>query len=279
VTGRLAGKVAVITGGASGIGAATARRFVAEGAQVVLGDVQDDTGAALARELGSAAVFTHLDVANEDDVAAAVDLAVSTYGRLDVMFNNAGIIGAVGSIARSRMVDVDRTIAVILRGTFLGMKHATRVMLPRGHGSIISTTSPGGIQGGLGPHAYSAAKAGVVGLTRSVAAELRRHRIRVNAIAPGAVVSAMTADLVTGDATDLAGAGAAMAAPDDVAGRPGLPEDIAAGVVFLAGDESVFVTGSTMLVDGGATYANGPSPMATAGFAEPAGIFEAGRRS
>jgi NAD(P)-dependent dehydrogenase (short-subunit alcohol dehydrogenase family) len=205
VSGRLAGKVAIVTGGASGIGAGTVRRFVAEGASVVIADLQP-AGQLLARELGDATSFRATDVAVEEDVAAVVDHAVERFGRLDVMFNNAGIIGAVGSIAKSRMDDVDRTFAVLLRGTYLGMKHAARVMKPQRSGVILSTTSPGGLHGGLGPHAYSAAKAGIVGLTQSVAAELRRHHVRVVAIAPGAVVSAMTADLVTGDPTDLAGA-------------------------------------------------------------------------
>jgi len=279
VTGRLAGKVAVVTGGASGIGEGTVRRFVAEGARVVVADVQDERGAALVAELGDATVFCHVDVAIEDDVAAAVDLAVSRFGRLDVMFNNAGILGAVGSITTARMEDVDRTFGVILRGAFLGMKHAARVMVPQGSGSIISTTSPGGLRGGIGPHAYSGAKAGVIGLTQSVAAELRYHQVRVNAIAPGAVVSAMTADLVTGNASDLAGTLAALAAPNDVAGRPGLPEDIAAGVLFLACDESTFVTGSTLMVDGGVSYADGSADMSRGAFAAPQGILEGGRRS
>jgi len=278
MTGRLQGKVAVITGAASGIGAATARRFVHEGALVLVADVQDDAGRTLVEELGAAARFAHVDVALEEDVAAAVDLAVAEFGRLDVMFNNAGIFGATGSIARSRMDDVDRTIAVILRGAFLGMKHAARVMIPQESGSILSTTSPGGIQGGLGPHAYSAAKAGVIGLTQSVAAELRHYRIRVNAIAPGAVVSAMTADIVTGDASDLAGATEGLRGID-VAGRPGIPEDIAAGALYLASDEAVFVTGSTLMVDGGVTFANGPSPFATGDNVEPSAHHEAGRRS
>lgn len=279
VSGRLQGKVAVVTGAASGIGEGTVRRLVAEGARVVVADVQDERGAALVSELGESTVFCHCDVAVEADVAAAVDLAVDRFGRLDVMFNNAGILGAVGSIAKARMDDVDRTFGVILRGAFLGMKHAARVMIPQGSGSIISTTSPGALRGGIGPHAYSGAKAGIIGLTQSVAAELRFHQIRVNALAPGAVVSAMTADLVTGDPDDMAGTLAALAAPNDVAGRPGLPEDIAAAVVFLASDESVFVTGSTMLVDGGVSFADGPATMATGDFAEPQGILEAGRRS
>lgn len=276
VTGRITGKVAIITGGASGIGAATARRFVAEGARVVVADVQEDAGKVLAGELGETARFTRANVADEDDVTALVEYAVSEFGQLDIMFNNAGIIGAVGSIAKCRMSDVDRTFAVILRGTFLGMKHAARVMKPRRSGVILSTASPGGLHGGLGPHAYSAAKAGIVGLTRSVAAELRHDGIRVNAIAPGAVVSAMTADLVLNDPTDLAGVTKALSADGD---RPGMPEDIAASALYLASDEAKFVTGSVHMIDGGLTYASGPSAFARGDHEEPAGILEAGKRS
>jgi NAD(P)-dependent dehydrogenase (short-subunit alcohol dehydrogenase family) len=152
-------------------------------------------------------------------------------------------------------------------------------MIPARSGVIISTTSPGGLHGGLGPHAYSAAKAGIVGLTQSVAAELRRHRIRVNAIAPGATVSAMTADLTTGNPADLIGAAAAMSTDSDVAGRPGMPEDVAAGVAYLASDDAVFVTGSTLMVDGGATYASGPSPFATDQWDGSLAVLEGGRRA
>ena len=275
--GRLVGKVALITGGASGIGAATVRRFVAEGASVVIADVQVPEGSVLAGELGSRARFTRTDVTREDDVKSAVDLAVSEFGQLDVMFNNAGIMGALGPIALSRMDDVDLTFAVILRGTFLGMKHAARVMVPRGQGVILSTSSPAGVVGGLGAHAYSAAKAGVIGLTQSVAAELRRKGVRVNCIVPGAIVTAMTADITTGDPQDIAGATDAMKA-DSLMDRPGLPEDIAAGALYLASDEAAFVTGHTLAIDAGMTSAIGPSPFARGRYKEPIGILEGGRR-
>ena len=155
--------------------------------------------------------FARADVTDEDDVRAAVEVAEADFGRLDVMFNNAGIIGAVGSIAKLDMADVDRTIAVILRGTLLGMKHAAAAMIPQGSGVILSTSSPAGVVGGVGAHVYSAAKAAVLGLTRSVAAELRPHHIRVNSIVPGATVTAMTAEILTGGAGDLDGAHEALA--------------------------------------------------------------------
>lgn len=144
--GRLEGRVAVITGAASGIGEGTVRRFIQEGAKVIIADVQDAPGAALAKELGSATRFVHTDVTSEDDVARAIDLAVSEFGQLDIMFNNAGIVGAVGRIADTNSDQWDRTVAILMRGIFLGMKHASRVMVPRQSGVILSTSSTAGIQ-------------------------------------------------------------------------------------------------------------------------------------
>ena len=273
--GRLEGRVAVITGAGSGIGAGTAERFVAEGARVVVADVQGAAADGVAARLGEAAVAVRCDVSEESDVARAVDTAVERFGRLDVMFNNAGIIGATGPVATSIMADVDLTFAVILRGTFLGMKHAARVMEPAGRGVILSTSSPAGLVGGLGAHAYGAAKAGIIGLTRSVAAELRPKGIRVNAIVPGAVVSAMTADIVVGDPADLDGATEVLQ-KSALMSRPGLPSDIAAGALYLASDDAAFVTGTTLVIDGGLVEAPGDSPYPKG---EPVGMLEAGRRS
>jgi NAD(P)-dependent dehydrogenase (short-subunit alcohol dehydrogenase family) len=276
--GRLTGRVAVVTGGASGIGAATVRRFASEGARVVIADVQDDAGESLAKELGHEALFVHCDVSREEDLAGLVDTAVATSGSLDVFYANAGVMGALGPIARTRTEDADFTIAVNLRGVLLSMKHAARVMQPRGSGVILATSSPAGVVGGVGAHTYSATKAGIIGLVQSVAAELRPSGVRVNAIVPGAIVSAMTADILTGDAADIEQARSVLA---DVAQttRPGLPEDIAAAAAFLASDDAAFITGSTFHVDGGYTHAPGDSPFATGQWAEPTGMFEAGRRS
>ncbi|WP_408898189.1 SDR family oxidoreductase [Nocardioides sp. R1-1] len=275
--GRLAGKVAVVTGGASGIGAGTVRAFHAEGASVVVADLQVAAGEAIAAELGERVVFRRTDVTDETSVSAAVDAAVDTFGRLDVMFNNAGIIGAVGPIDRTRMEDADLTIAVNLRGVLLGMKHAARVMKPQRSGVIISTSSPAGVMGGVGAHVYSAVKAGIIGLSHSVAAELRAFGVRANVVIPGAVVSQMTADLVAGDASDLAGAEAALDRSRYM-GRPLQPADVAAGVVYLASDEAALVTGIVLPIDAGMTGAGGPSPMADEKYAGQAGRREAGRR-
>lgn len=277
-SGRLAGKVAVITGGGSGIGAGTARRFVAEGARVVIADVQVDAAHTLADELGNEATAIHTDVTDEDQVAAAIDRAIGRWGRLDVMFNNAGIMGAVGPIAKTRISDVDLTLAVNLRSAIIGMKHAARVMIPQGSGVILTTSSPAAKIGGVGPHAYSATKAGVIGLTQSVAAELRPHGIRANVIIPGAVVSAMTADLVGGGAHDLAGAHDALSRTA-LMGRPLRPDDIAAAAVYLASDDAAFVTGIALPVDAGMIHAPGASPFATGRHSEPAAILQAGGRS
>ncbi|WP_433474222.1 SDR family oxidoreductase [Spirillospora sp. CA-142024] len=278
MSGRLAGKVAVITGGASGIGEGTARRFHAEGACVVIADVQEGPGAALAAELGDGALFRRTDVTREEDVAALVDTAVEVFGGLDVMFNNAGVMGALGPIDRTRLADADLTIAVDLRGVLCGMKHAARVMKPRRSGSIISTSSPAGVLGGVGPHVYSAVKAGIIGLSNSVAAELRRFGVRCNVIVPGAVVSPMTAELVAEGAADLAGAQTALSGTAYM-DRPLRPADIAAGALYLASDDAALVTGTVLPVDAGMTGAGGPSPFATGRYEEPAGLLEAGRRT
>ena len=192
---RLEGKVAAITGAASGFGAAAARLFVSEGCKVALGDIQDEAGAAVAAELGDSAVFAHCDVTSEDDVANLVDAAVSAFGRLDVMFNNADIVGAVGPIDTTPAEEWKATLDILLNGVFYGVKHAARVMKPQGAGAIVSMSSTAGILGGLGPHTYTAAKHAVVGLTKSAAAELCRFGIRVNCISPAGMATPMVANV------------------------------------------------------------------------------------
>jgi NAD(P)-dependent dehydrogenase (short-subunit alcohol dehydrogenase family) len=244
----------VITGGASGIGAGTARLFVAHGAKVVVADLQEAAGRALVAELGDSARFALCNVTEEADVAAAVDLAVTEFGRLDVMFNNAGIVGAVGRISETSAEAWDNTMAVLLRGVFLGVKHAARVMLPQSSGVIINTSSTAGILGGLGPHAYTAAKHGVIGLTKSVANELAPNGIRVNAISPGNTVTAMTATVSTGKPDEIERTKERLDSMSPL-GYAGLPDDIAAAALFLASDDARYVSGHTLVVDGGQTTA------------------------
>jgi NAD(P)-dependent dehydrogenase (short-subunit alcohol dehydrogenase family) len=253
-SGRLEGKVAVITGAASGIGAGTARMFVAEGAKVIVADLQVDAGELLVAELGDAARFALCDVTKEDQVAAAVDMAVSEFGHLDVMFNNAGIVGVVGRISEMPVEAWDHTMSILLRGVFLGVKHAARVMREQGSGVIINTSSTAGVLGGLGPHVYTAAKHGVIGLTKSVANELAPDGIRVNAIAPGNTVTAMTAAVTTGDADDLEGTNEKIASGSPL-GYAGVPDDIAAAALYLASDDARYVSGHTLVVDAGQTAA------------------------
>ena len=253
MAGRLEGKVAMITGGASGLGEATARLFVREGARVLIGDVQSERGERIAEEIGDSLLFQHTDVRREEQIAAAVDRAVDQFGKLDCMFANAGIVGAMGPIDEIPAEDWDFTISVNLRGVFLCMKHAARVMKPQGSGSIVCTSSIAGLMGGLGPHAYATTKAALIGFTKNVAAELIRSGIRVNCIAPGNMAPEMVAGLAPGDPDAVAIIEPALAAASPLPGRSGAAQDIANAAVYLASDESGFVAGHTLVVDAGLT--------------------------
>ena len=180
--GRLEGCRAVITGAASGIGEETARLFVSEGASVVIADLDDDRGKRIADEFGENARFVHTDVTQEHDVDAAIAFAVDTFGRLDCVFNNAGNPGSIGGIEDVDMAMFDRTVAIHLRGVFLGIRAAARVMKPQGHGSIINTSSVAGLAANYAGHDYSACKAAIAHLTRTTANELGEHGVRVNAV-------------------------------------------------------------------------------------------------
>lgn len=260
-TGSMAGRVAVITGGASGLGEATARRIVAEGGRVVIADYGVERAESVAASLGDAAVVAPCDVTDEAQVAAAMDLAAERFGRLDGVFANAGIVGVVGPIADTPMDDWDRTMAVLSRGVFMSVKHGARVMIDAGNGgAIVLTSSVAGVQGGLGPHAYAMAKTGVIGLARSAASELAQHRIRVNAVAPGSIPTAMTAHVIAGDPDDLERVTDRIGKMSPL-GRSGSPDDIANAVLYFFSDAGSYVTGQTLVVDAGVT--SGASMSAT----------------
>ena len=247
--GQLDGKVAVITGGASGIGEATTRLFAAEGARVVIADIQDDRGEALAREVGDA-VYQRTDVSREDDVRAAIARATDAYGRLDCVYNNAGFLGTVGPIEDIPAEEFDLTMSVLLRGVFFGMKHAAPAMKAQGSGSIISTSSLAGLVAGDGPHVYATAKAAIIHLTKSVALELAEHNVRVNCICPGGILTPLVLAGVPNSPQVEAGARKALAAAQPIP-RAGEPNDIAQAALWLASDASTFVTGHALAVDGG----------------------------
>jgi NAD(P)-dependent dehydrogenase (short-subunit alcohol dehydrogenase family) len=248
--GRIDGKVAAITGGASGIGAGTVRRFVEEGAKVLIADLDEDRGAALAAELGDATAFLRTDVSKEGDVAAMIAETVDRFGRIDVLFNNAGFGGALGPIESTSLDDYDLTMDVLLKSVFLGMKHVAPHMKAQGSGSIISTASVAGVRVGYAPHLYSVAKCAVIHLTKTVALELGEHGIRVNAICPGFIATPLAAgrpDATEDQIAQMRAAGASS----QVLGRVGEPRDIANMALFLASDDSEWVTGREFIVDGG----------------------------
>ena len=274
---RLAGKVAVITGAASGIGAATAKTYVEQGARVVLGDIQDEAGASLAEALGGSAhaIFRHCNVTSEAEVQALVDAAVSEFGQIDIMFNCAGIVGAVGPMSTTPAEEWKLTIDIMVNGVFYGMKHASRHMKEAGSGSIISMSSTAGIMGGLGPHAYAAAKHAVVGMTKNLAAEVGSFGIRVNCIAPAAMATPMVAEVITGNHQNLEDTIAALAEGSPLKGRAGLAQDVANAALWLASDESGYTSGLTLTVDAGVTTGSTAEPPAFAEY-QPM-MREAGR--
>ena len=247
--GKLDGKVAIVTGAASGIGRATALLFAREGAKLVAADWHDDTASDLMTQIASAggeATFVKTDVSNPDDVQRMVQTAVDSYGRLDVLFNNAGIEGEQGPTADCTIENFDHVIAVNLKGVFLGMKFAIPAMLQSGGGSIINTASVAGVVGFPGIPAYTASKGGVIQLTKTAALEYATQGIRVNAICPGVIETPMVERFVSAGPE----ARAAIEASEPV-GHMGKPEDIASMALFLASDESAFCTGAPFIVDGG----------------------------
>jgi NAD(P)-dependent dehydrogenase (short-subunit alcohol dehydrogenase family) len=253
MTNRLDGKVAVITGAASGIGAVTARRFVAEGCRVILGDIQTQEGQELAASLGDAALFCPCNVTNEEDVSKLVDLAVSSFGRLDIMFNNAGIVGSKGPIHTTPAEEWVATLDILVNGVFYGVKHAARVMRRQGSGSIINMSSVAGLVGGLGPHAYTVAKHAIVGLTKSTSTELCSDGIRVNAIAPYSMATPMVAAAHLQDHQAIEQTSKNLAEKSPLPNRAGTADDVANAALWLASDESGYTSGLTLTTDAGVT--------------------------
>jgi NAD(P)-dependent dehydrogenase (short-subunit alcohol dehydrogenase family) len=261
---RLENLVAVVTGGSRGIGAGIVRRFVQEGARVVFCDLLDEKGKALEEELGQNVAFCRADVTSSSDTEALLNFAVARFGRLDCLVNNAGAGGEGGLIAELSVEGFDRSIALLLRGPFLGIRYAVPHMQS---GTIINIASVAGLAGGYSPHAYTAAKFGVVGLTKSVALELAERGIRVNAICPGRIATAiysgafpaeMPADLIERAPEEIVAPWLAEGSP---LGRAGFPPDIANAALWLASSESSFVTGHALVVDGGLTAGRSWSQM------------------
>jgi 3alpha(or 20beta)-hydroxysteroid dehydrogenase len=237
MTGRVAGKVALITGGSRGIGEACARALVAEGASVVITDVLDELGQALADSLGDAARYLHLDVSSAEEWEAAVAYTVAEFGSLNVLVNNAGIANGA-QLQKFDPEQWQRILDINLTGTFLGMQKSADAMIAAGGGSMINMSSIEGLRGTPWAHGYVAAKWAVRGLTKSVALELAAQGVRVNSVHPGLIKTPLTEHF-----------------PDDLIpiplGRPGKPEEVANFVLFLASDESSFATGAEFVVDGG----------------------------
>lgn len=252
---RLENKVCLITGGCSGIGLASVEGFIAEGAKVLVADIQDDKGKALEARFPGKVAYHRCDATVEADIKGSVDAAVSTFGGLDVLFNNAGAGGTPAGVADMQSDDWDATMNLLLRGPMLGMKHAVPAMQARGGGSIINTASIAAFQAGWGL-AYGVAKAGVLHLTQLGAADLAKHKIRVNAICPGVIVTpifGVSVGLSRAVSDQMTGALMESAGKMQPIQRAGVPEDIAKAALYFASDDSGFTTGAHLVVDGGIT--------------------------
>ncbi len=246
---RLEGKVAIITGAASGIGRGVAELFIAEGARVVIADIDAEAGEETAKQLGGNVRFKKTDVTSDAEIKALVDFALSEFGRLDIMHNNAGAFGVRGSLFDIESDGFDATFALLVRSVYLGMKHAGAVMKEQGGGVILNTASISAILPGNGPHIYQSAKAAVLQLSKTVALELGEYNIRVNCISPGGVYTPLISNALgldeksTDDVANFMGSTLPM-------GRVGTPIDIANAALFLCSDEATFITAQNLVVDG-----------------------------
>ncbi|KAI3511982.1 hypothetical protein L1887_19144 [Cichorium endivia] len=254
-TRRLEGKVALITGAASGVGECSAKLFAEHGAKIIIADIQDQLGQAVCERIGrSNSIYIHCDVTNEEDVKNAIDTAVATYGKLDIMYNNAGIMDPKKErIIDNEKSDFERVLSVNVTGVFLGMKHAARVMVPARAGSIISTASIVSNIGGVCPHAYTCSKHAIAGLTKNLAVELGQFGIRVNCLSPYA--------LDTPQATSFTGleGEAFKDMVNSIANLKGVTlttDDVAKAAFFLASDDAKYISGHNLFIDGGFSIVN-----------------------
>ncbi|XP_017977965.1 PREDICTED: secoisolariciresinol dehydrogenase [Theobroma cacao] len=255
VTRRLEGKVALITGGASGIGKCTAKVFAHHGAKVVIADIQDELGHSVCEAVGpSNCSYVHCNVTDEDQIKNAVDKAVATHGKLDIMFNNAGITDPIKArIIDNEKSDFERVLSVNVTGVFLGIKHAARVMVPARNGSIISTASVSSTVGAAATHAYCASKHAVLGLTRNAAVELGQFGIRVNCLSPFALATPLATEVLGINDEELE---KGMGLVANLKGVTLKAEDIANAALYLASEEGRYVSGHNLFVDGGFTIFN-----------------------